>query len=111
MKNEMTKMNIIFIILFVILLAIVAFFISLLVLFSAIIIEFKFLMRRNRLLKEELTKSEARLLSLTKSIISAASLVNSHIFEMSRQHQLLKDKNKCSQCLLENNNQDQISKL
>lgn len=104
-------MNIICIILFVILLAIVVFFLSLFVLFSAIIIEFKLLMRRNRLLKEELTKSEIRLLNLTKSIIVAASLVNSHIFEMSRQRQLLQDKKQCLHCSLENNNQDQISKL
>lgn len=111
MKNEMTKMNIIYIIFFVIMFAVAAIFISLFVLFSAIIIEFKFLMRRNKKLKEELTKSEARLLDLTNSIIKAASVINSHIFETSRQRKLWQDKKLYCKCLPENNTEDQNSKL
>jgi ABC-type multidrug transport system fused ATPase/permease subunit len=111
MKNEMTKMNIIYIIFFVIMFAIAAIFLSLLVLFSAIIIEFKLLMRRNRLLREELTKSEARLLDLTKSIIEAASLINAHIFETSRLRKLWQDKKQYCKCSPENNTADQNSKL
>lgn len=79
--------------------------VSVIVLFSAIAIEFKVLMRRNRKIKEQLTTQELRLLELTNLIIKSASLVNSHISELMSKRVELQDR-KCRCTNLPTNNID-----
>lgn len=81
------------------------------VLFAILMIEIKVLLRRRKILKEELTKDEAILLELSALVTKFTVSVNSYILELMRKRQELQDiKCNCTQTPT-NSNENQTPSL